>query len=868
MIKIEGLNKFYNKGKNNEIHVINDVTLELPNSGLISFLGPSGSGKTTLLNVIGGLDKAKGSISYDALTLDKYSMHKIDQFRNKEIGYVFQNYNLLLEETVYSNLVIALEMIGIFDSVEQEKRIAYTLKAVGMYKYRKKRAYALSGGQQQRVSIARALVKQAKVIIADEPTGNLDSENTIEVMNILKKISQKSLVLVVTHNEEVANFYSDQVIRISDGQIADTYVNDGTQSLNTEQSNTIYLKDLNLTEEQGDLVRLKYYTTKEPKPLELRIIERNGTYFISSTEKIRLLEDTNLKVVDSKYQALKQEEVTQFDYDTSWFSSGSGKQNIFKRMLHAILESFNKMRYSKRRTKFLYLAFFTIGILLALCVMGFSNYYLIDDTNFQIDKRFDIVDTKGYYAPTENRLVTYSILDYVENVTSEERFNIRIEERVSFSEIMDYSANTTVISYKGSENLKLLAGRAPGKNEVVLSKKAADDMIEKLSKYYPTYDSLVGVRCSNWWPFYQISGVVDSSYSLVYMEDETYLNLICSPNYSDCNIRSYDIEQKYDTYEIIGGRDLTKEDQDTKHILVNHDLELLGQTVNYYGEEYEVVGVFEFKKYPSTSNFVIIKYSASYKQKYHLAEFSYAYKSYSIVEGVDASSPYDCLASVYSQYKVGDIVYVENQEYKVVGLYYSDSETMGAEVMFSREACILSQFYGNILFQTKDEKAVEDIIKPKSYYRINIYECYYNNLKEEQQSNFLIFGIFALVLLIIVAVFIYFIMRSRMIADIYPIGVYRSIGASRMKMILRFVSDILVMVTLTSLIGYLFAMFIFQTIAANVNDTLSMNALKSSYLFSFLGVVILYVMNLIFGLFPIVMLMRKTPAEIISKYDI
>lgn len=154
MIKIENLNKYYNKGKGNEIHVINDVSLELPNTGLISFLGPSGSGKTTLLNVIGGLDKAKGNIQYDDLTMDKYSMHKIDKFRSKEIGYVFQNYNLLLEETVYSNLEIALEMIGIYDKEEQGKRIEYTLKAVGMYKYRKKRAYALSGGQQQRVSIA------------------------------------------------------------------------------------------------------------------------------------------------------------------------------------------------------------------------------------------------------------------------------------------------------------------------------------------------------------------------------------------------------------------------------------------------------------------------------------------------------------------------------------------------------------------------------------------------------------------------------------------------------------------------------------------------------------------------------------------
>ena len=225
MIKINSLNKYYNKNKSNEIHVINDVTLELPNQGLISFLGASGSGKTTLLNVIGGLDKATGSISYDAFEAKKYEMSKIDKYRNENFGYVFQGYNLLLNETVYDNLKIALELIDIYDENEAASRIEYALKSVGMYKYRKKKASQLSGGQQQRVAIARALVKHCKVIIADEPTGNLDSANAVEVMNILKSISKKTLVLLVTHNEALANFYSDFIYKIEDGKIVDKVEN-------------------------------------------------------------------------------------------------------------------------------------------------------------------------------------------------------------------------------------------------------------------------------------------------------------------------------------------------------------------------------------------------------------------------------------------------------------------------------------------------------------------------------------------------------------------------------------------------------------------------------------------------------------------
>ena len=167
MIKVNNLNKYYNKGKRNEIHVIKDTTLEFPNKGLFTLFGPSGCGKTTLLNVIGGLDKASGEILIDDNKVN------FEKYRRDNIGYIFQSYNLINDLTVYDNLKVALSVNNIEDPKEVDKRIEHALKAVGLYKYRKKLASELSGGQQQRVSIARALTKKCKVIIADEPTGTL-----------------------------------------------------------------------------------------------------------------------------------------------------------------------------------------------------------------------------------------------------------------------------------------------------------------------------------------------------------------------------------------------------------------------------------------------------------------------------------------------------------------------------------------------------------------------------------------------------------------------------------------------------------------------------------------------------------------------
>ena len=226
MIKLVNVYKYFNRGKKNEVKAIDNTSLDLPDKGIVTLLGPSGCGKTTLLNSIGGLSRInKGSIYIDGERITKRSVNKIDKIRSLKIGYIFQNFNLLDDETVFDNVSLVLKINGLKDKEEIKKRVNFCLESLGIYRYRNRYASMLSGGERQRVAIARAIVKDPEVIIADEPTGNLDSKNSIEVMNIIKSISRDRLVILVTHERELAKFYSDRIIEISDGKIVKDYEN-------------------------------------------------------------------------------------------------------------------------------------------------------------------------------------------------------------------------------------------------------------------------------------------------------------------------------------------------------------------------------------------------------------------------------------------------------------------------------------------------------------------------------------------------------------------------------------------------------------------------------------------------------------------
>ncbi|WP_411168381.1 ABC transporter ATP-binding protein [Clostridium sp. MB05] len=218
MINIKNISKTYNIGSE-KLTVLDDVSLKIEKGEFVAIVGPSGSGKSTLMNMIGGLDRpSRGEVIIEGEDISKFKDKKMSKFRNEKIGFVFQSFNLEPTLTAVENVMMPLMIAGVSDK-EMNDKAKSVLEALGMGDRMKHKPTELSGGQRQRVSIARALVNDPKIILADEPTGNLDSKSGSAAMEMLTNFKKKGYTIVmVTHNMEEAR-YADRVIKIKDGKV-------------------------------------------------------------------------------------------------------------------------------------------------------------------------------------------------------------------------------------------------------------------------------------------------------------------------------------------------------------------------------------------------------------------------------------------------------------------------------------------------------------------------------------------------------------------------------------------------------------------------------------------------------------------------
>ncbi|HBL40307.1 MAG TPA: ABC transporter [Ruminococcaceae bacterium] len=220
MLELKGVTKSYYAG-NTEVQALRDVSVNFRNNEFVAVLGQSGSGKTTLLNVIGGLDRyERGNLIINGRSTADYADMDWDGYRNHSVGFVFQSYNLIMHQTILSNVELALTLSGV-SKAERKQRARDVLEKVGLSDQMNKKPNQLSGGQMQRVAIARALVNNPDILLADEPTGALDSQTSLQIMDLISEIAKDRLVIMVTHNPELAEQYANRIIRLTDGEIVD-----------------------------------------------------------------------------------------------------------------------------------------------------------------------------------------------------------------------------------------------------------------------------------------------------------------------------------------------------------------------------------------------------------------------------------------------------------------------------------------------------------------------------------------------------------------------------------------------------------------------------------------------------------------------
>lgn len=218
MLQLKEIVKSYTTGEFTQV-ALNKVSLKFRKSEFVAILGPSGSGKTTCLNIIGGLDQYdQGDLIINGKSTKNFKDSDWDAYRNNSVGFVFQSYNLISHLSIMDNVEMGMTLSGV-SSQEKHKKAIEVLEKVGLKEHVHKKPNQLSGGQMQRVAIARALANDPDIILADEPTGALDTHTSVQIMELIKEISKDKLVVMVTHNPELANEYADRIVEFRDGEI-------------------------------------------------------------------------------------------------------------------------------------------------------------------------------------------------------------------------------------------------------------------------------------------------------------------------------------------------------------------------------------------------------------------------------------------------------------------------------------------------------------------------------------------------------------------------------------------------------------------------------------------------------------------------
>ncbi len=541
MIKIQALNKFFNKGRQNEIHVINDISLELPEKGMVAIFGKSGCGKTTLLNVIGGLDRFESG----SLQIDGHSIRQdTDVLRNRYIGYIFQNYNLNKADSCFTNVADALRLCGMTDEGQIEERVMAALSNVGMDKYRSRTPDTLSGGQQQRIAIARAIVKNPRIILADEPTGNLDEANTVMVMDLLKAISKDHLVLLVTHEANLVDYYCDTVIELSDGRIESIKSNAKANGFTARDKNHIYLGELSRSEVSSPASHVEFYGEAPADPIRLQIVHTNGKVYVQiNSPNVHILDETSeVKLITGIYKAEESVNTLSQDIDMSRLPPVEGERfghlfSLKSAIKSGYLANFKTRKKGKKILRRC-MCLFSAAIVLMTSLFGTAFQDILNARSSYNHNVFYVHVPDAATAQTLHNAIGAedSGIDnfYLSNELPDGDdlilFGSGYFETFSMSYYSsDFQTNAVYLSNTLAKDLPLAAGTKTelADNDILITTAVADALLEKSSLgYISEYKDLIGLvsyslSMANTNDELRIAGIVESKETSVYLKDET-----------------------------------------------------------------------------------------------------------------------------------------------------------------------------------------------------------------------------------------------------------------------------------------------------------------------------------------------------------
>ena len=810
MIRLEHVNKYFNKGKKNEIHVINDLNLKLNNNGLVCLLGPSGCGKTTILNAVGGLDKVRnGKIYIDDERITKRSIKKIDKIRNLKIGYIFQDYKLIDSLSVFDNVALVLKMIGIKDKDEIKKRVDYVLETLNIYRYRYRLASMLSGGERQRVAIARAIVKDPDIILADEPTGNLDSKNTLEIMNIIKCISKKRLVILVTHEVNLAKFYADRIIELEDGKVIKDYENETKDFLDYRLENNIYLKDIKYHNDFNDKLN-KISVYNDNNNLDITLVVKNGNIYIksNSNEKIEVIDgNSNVNLIDDHYKKIDYDEVSkyEFNFDKVINNNYKKKYSSIYNLKSMITSGFKKISNYSPIKKFLLLGYMAASMFILFSIARMASAFVINDEDFvksnnnYVSVAVGKIDEKKYNDILSVPGIKYAVIG---------------DSLVGFK----ITYNTLLQNYDVSD---LLVGSISG-----LSLISDKDLI---------YGEM---------PKNDYEAVVDIMSAKTLFDSENHAKsagLLSEKDLIGMNISVDNVKD----FKIVGITDL--------------------KSPSIYIKENLIVDVVNNTSYQSSSDdyyFPVADKDSNYA--------NYETYDYTLKNGRVPSGDYEVLVNydlkdLYELNKNIDTK-INGKKLKVVG-YYVTKNNDNSILIVNSKMITYTLFDNNstMTLATDNKDELVSKLQEKDYNAINSYDKNRNDYIKENKASVNSIIVFTSVILAISLIEIYLIIRSSFLSRIKEVGIYRAIGVKKSDIYKMFASEIMA-INLTATLGGIILMGAILYNVSKMKVLGSMVVLNGTTVG--LALLISFGFNLIMGLIPVYRVVRKRPSEILARHDI